>query len=139
MKLISVNVGQPLANPWQKPELTGIDKRPVDGPVTVSAPVTTDDGAVGLAGDRAYDVRNHGGPDQAVYAYAREDLDGWEPVLGRPLSNGTFGENLTTLGLPVTTALIGEQWQIGDEVVLELSRPASPAPPSPAGSNATAG
>ena len=32
-------------------------------------------GAVGLAGDRVYDVKHYGGVDQAVYAYAREDLE----------------------------------------------------------------
>jgi MOSC domain-containing protein YiiM len=126
MKLLSVNIGRPRPNPWQKPELTGIDKQPVDGPVAVTAPGPKGDGAVGLAGDRAYDIRNHGGVDQAVYAYAREDLDDWETVLDRPLPNGVFGENLTMLGLPVTTALIGERWQVGPDVVLEVSCPRIP-------------
>jgi MOSC domain-containing protein YiiM len=126
VKLLSVNIGRPRLNPWQKPELTGIDKQAVDGPVAVTAPGPKGEGTVGLAGDRAYDVRNHGGADQAVYAYAREDLDIWEGILGRPLRNGMFGENLTTLGLPVTTALIGEHWRIGPDVVLEVSCPRIP-------------
>jgi MOSC domain-containing protein YiiM len=126
VKLLSVNIGRPRLNPWQKPELTGIDKQAVDGPVAVTAPGPKGEGTVGLAGDRAYDVRNHGGADQAVYAYAREDLDGWEGILGRPLRNGMFGENLTTLGLAVTTALIGEHWRIGPDVVLEVSCPRIP-------------
>ncbi|MFC7640694.1 MOSC domain-containing protein [Streptosporangium lutulentum] len=103
------------------PSLTGIDKRPVEGPVAVTAPGPKGTGAVGLAGDRVYDVKHHGGSDQAVYAYAREDLDGWEAELGGPLPNGAFGENLTTLGLDVNDALIGERWRIGPEVVLEVS------------------
>ncbi|MFG1879081.1 MOSC domain-containing protein [Sphaerisporangium sp. NPDC049003] len=78
-------------------------------------------GAVGLVGDRVYDVKNHGGPDQAVYAYAREDLDEWETELGRSLGNGVFGENLTTQGLDVNGALIGERWRIGPDAVLEVS------------------
>ncbi|MET9834611.1 MOSC domain-containing protein [Streptomyces sp. NPDC006385] len=126
MKLLSVNVGKPRPNPWKGLSATGIDKRPVDGPVAVSAPGPKGTGAVGLAGDRAYDVRNHGGPDQAVYAYAREDLDGWQTELGRPLADGVFGENLTTLGLDVNGALIGERWSIGADVVLEVSCPRIP-------------
>ncbi|TPQ16935.1 MOSC domain-containing protein [Streptomyces sporangiiformans] len=121
MKLLSVNVGKPRPNPWKGLGATGIDKRPVDGPVAVSAPGPKGTGAVGLAGDRVYDVKHHGGFDQAVYAYAREDLDGWQGELGRPLANGVFGENLTTLGLDVNGALIGERWRIGPQVVLEVS------------------
>ncbi|WP_243722460.1 MOSC domain-containing protein [Actinomadura sp. 7K507] len=93
----------------------------MDGAVMVTAPGPRGDGAVGLAGDRVYDVRHHGGSDQAVYAYAREDLDAWEAELGRPLRNGVFGENLTTSGLMVNEAVIGEHWRVGQDVVLEVS------------------
>ncbi|WP_448319384.1 MOSC domain-containing protein [Streptomyces sp. CO7] len=126
MKLLSVNVGKPRPNPWKGLSATGIDKRPVDGPVAVSAPGPKGTGEVGLAGDRVHDVKHHGGVDQAVYAYAREDLDGWEAELGRPLANGVFGENLTTHGLDVNGALIGERWRIGPDVVLEVSCPRIP-------------
>ncbi|MGP4029989.1 MOSC domain-containing protein [Actinomadura sp. 3N407] len=109
-KLLSVNIGEPRRNPWKTTALTGIDKQPVDGPVTVTAPGT---GEVGLAGDRVYNTKHHGGPDQAVYAYAREDLAAWEADLNMPLRNGGFGENLTTQGLEVNDALIGERWLVG--------------------------
>jgi MOSC domain-containing protein YiiM len=121
MQLLSVNVGRPRPNPWKGLPATGIDKRPVDGPVAVSAPGPKGTGEVGIAGDRAHDVKHHGGADQAVYAYAREDLDRWAAELDRPLDNGVFGENLTTLGLDVNGALIGERWRIGSDVVLEVS------------------
>lgn len=121
MKLLSVNIGRPRLDPHKGLRFTGIDKRPVDGPVAVAAPGPKGTGAVGLAGDRAYDVKHHGGFDQAVYAYAREDLDAWEARLGRSLANGVFGENLTTLGLDVNGALIGERWRIGPDAVLEVS------------------
>jgi MOSC domain-containing protein YiiM len=121
MRLLSVNIGRPRPNPWKGLSATGIDKRPADGPVAVTAPGPKGTGAVGLAGDRVYDVRHHGGRDQAVYAYAREDLDGWEAELGRPLPNGVFGENLTTAGVDVNDALIGERWRIGPDVVLEVA------------------
>ncbi|MFD0275052.1 MOSC domain-containing protein [Kitasatospora sp. NPDC127111] len=126
MKLLSVNIGRPRPNPWKESGTTGIDKRPVDGPVAVSAPGPKGTGEVGLAGDRVYDVKHHGGADQAVYAYAREDLDGWQAELGRPLAGGVFGENLTTLGVDVNGALIGERWRVGPDVVLEVSCPRVP-------------
>jgi MOSC domain-containing protein YiiM len=126
VKLLSVNVGQPRDNPWKEMKLTGIDKRPVDGPVMVKPARAKGLGMVGLAGDRVYDVRNHGGPDQAVYAYAREDLDRWETELGRELPNGVFGENLTTEGIDVNAALIGERWRVGADVILEVSCPRIP-------------
>lgn len=125
MKVLSVNVGRPRPNPWKRLPLTGIDKQPVDGPVAVTAPGPKGTGAVGLAGDRAYDVRHHGGDDQAVYAYASEDLRYWEGELGRALPHGSFGENLTTEGIDVNSALIGERWRIGS-AVLEVSCPRIP-------------
>jgi MOSC domain-containing protein YiiM len=125
MRLLSVNVGVPRENPWKQAGRTGIDKHPVAGPVLVTAPGAKGDGGVGLDGDHAYDVENHGGPDQAVYAYAREDLDDWQAELG-PLRNGFFGENLTTAGVDVNGALIGERWRIGTGVLLEVSCPRIP-------------
>jgi MOSC domain-containing protein YiiM len=78
-------------------------------------------------GDTIGNQKLHGGDDQAVYAYAREDLDGWEAVLARGLSNGMFGENLTTSGVDVTGARIGERWRVGtDGLVLEVSAPRTP-------------
>ena len=126
MRLLSVNIGKPRPNPWKPVALTGIDKQPVSHPVMVTAPGPRGTGDVGLAGDRVYDVKNHGGTDQAVYAYAREDLDGWAAELGTPLRNGVFGENLTTEGVDVTGAVIGERWRIGPDVVLEVCIPRIP-------------
>ena len=123
MKLLSLNVGHPRAVPYtDHPRgVTGIDKQPVDGPVRVAAPGPKGVGASGLAGDAVCDLRHHGGNDQAVYAVAREDLDDWGRELGRPLASGSFGENLTTEGLDVSGARIGERWRVGSEVVLEVT------------------
>jgi MOSC domain-containing protein YiiM len=126
MRLLSVNVGHPQPNPWKTMKLTGIDKRPVEGPVMVTRPRAAGMGLVGLAGDRVYDVREHGGPDRAVYAYAREDLDFWAAQLGRPLPSGVFGENMTTEGVDANGALIGERWRIGPDLILEASAPRIP-------------
>ena len=81
----------------------------------------------GLVGDTIGNHKLHGGDDQAVYAYAREDLDSWESRLERTLTNGMFGENLTTSGVEITQARIGERWRIGtDGLVLEVSAPRTP-------------
>lgn len=118
----SVNVGS--ARPIRTSVGTsGIDKRPVEGPVRVRVPGA---GASGVSGDTICETRHHGGPDQALYAYAREDLDRWEADLGRPLRSGSFGENLTTEGLDVTAAVLGEHWRLGDELVLQVTLPRIP-------------
>lgn len=96
---------------------TGIDKRPVDRAIRFEND--------GVAGDVVVDRKHHGGYDKAVYAYAREDADWWEQEIGRAIANGAFGENLTTQGIDVNAALIGERWQIGS-VVLEVSEPRIP-------------
>jgi MOSC domain-containing protein YiiM len=100
-----------------KPARSAINKRPVPGEVPV--------GLLGLDGDEVADKENHGGSDQAVYAYAREDLDWWVERLGYELPNGIFGENLTTSGLDVTGALIGETWRVGG-VVVQVTSPRIP-------------
>ncbi|MGB6456273.1 MAG: MOSC domain-containing protein [Streptosporangiaceae bacterium] len=96
---------------------SAIDKRPAGCPVEV--------GPLGLDGDTVADKVNHGGLDQAVYAYGREDLDWWTERLGRELPNGMFGENLTTAGIDVSGALIGETWRAG-RVVLQVTAPRIP-------------
>jgi MOSC domain-containing protein YiiM len=126
VRVLTVNVGRPRPNPWKSIKLTGIDKQPVKGPVAVRAAAAKGTGDVGLAGDRVFDIKHHGGTDQAVYAYAREDLDFWAAEIGRELVNGVFGENLTTEGVDVSGALIGERWRVGPEVVLEVSCPRIP-------------
>jgi MOSC domain-containing protein YiiM len=124
--LLSVNIGTATPSHHSEIGVTGIDKRPVNGRVAVRAPGPRGTGGSGLLGDTVCDLRVHGGDDRAVYAYAREDLDRWSGELGQELPDGAFGENLTTAGLSVTGALIGERWQIGAEVVLEVSAPRLP-------------
>ena len=109
-QVISVNTGRTAEAEWAgQLGRTAIDKRPQPGPVRI--------GRLGLDGDDQADKANHGGPEQAVYAYAREDLDWWAGELGRDLRNGAFGENIVTRGLEISGALIGERWRLGTAVV----------------------
>ena len=105
----SVNVGRPKEKDWAAIGRTSIDKRPVSGPVAAYR--------LGLEGDQVSDTQHHGGVDQAVYAFAREDIDFWAEQLGQPIRDGLFGENLTTEGIDVNEAEVGEQWRIGTAVL----------------------
>jgi MOSC domain-containing protein YiiM len=105
-RVVSVNVGRPapLAT-GRRVVPSAIVKPPVSGPVAVRG--------VNLAGDEQADKVHHGGPDQAVYAYASEDAAYWGELIGRELGPGAFGENLTLAGVDVSGARIGERWRIG--------------------------
>lgn len=126
--VLSVNLARVQPNPHKRGvEMTGIEKIPTSASVLVRAPGAKTDGlGSGLVGDLVCDRDHHGGDTQAVYAYAREDLDHWESVLGRPLPGGVFGENLTTTGVDVNGAVIGERWRIGEELVLAVTVPRIP-------------
>ncbi|NYF54667.1 MOSC domain-containing protein [Micromonospora purpureochromogenes] len=118
-RLAAVNLGAVTEAEWagDASGRTGIDKRPVDGPVLLRAD--------GVAGDFIGERAHHGGPDQAVYAYAGEDAEWWSAELGRTVPPGGFGENLTTSAVDVTGAVIGELWAIGS-AVLQVTKPRTP-------------
>jgi MOSC domain-containing protein YiiM len=117
-RVLSVNVGRPAPlSTGTRVVQSAIGKAPVEGPVAVRG--------VNLEGDDQADRSVHGGPDQAVYAYASEDAAYWAEQLGRELPPGTFGENLTTAGLDVSGARIGERWRIGS-VELRITGPRIP-------------
>ena len=126
--VLTVNLAHPRPNSDKPGTTTGIDKRPSTDAVEVRAPGPMRAGqGSGLIGDTIGDRTVHGGDDQAVYAYAREDLDAWQVELERGLDNGVFGENITTAGVDVTGARIGERWRVGsDGLLLEVSAPRMP-------------
>ena len=116
--LLAVNVAVPREIKRRgRPVRTGIWKFPVEGRVRVRG--------VNVEGDEQADRSVHGGPDKAVYAYAREDYDWWEGELGRVMDPGTFGENLTVAGMGVSRAEVGERWRVGG-ALLEVSEPRLP-------------
>lgn len=117
-RIVSVNVGELRTVEFRgRIVSTGIYKFPVEGAVRVEG--------VNVGGDDQADRRVHGGVDKAVYAYAWEDYEWWSGQLGRTLPPGTFGDNLTTQGIDVGGAVVGQHWRIGD-VTLEVSEPRVP-------------
>lgn len=117
-KVLSVNVGKPREFEYEgRTARSAIWKSPVVGRIAARG--------VNLDGDDQADRKVHGGPHQAVYAYAVEDLRWWEQEIGRSLAYGELGQNLTTEGIEVNDALIGERWKVGT-TVLEVSQPRIP-------------
>jgi MOSC domain-containing protein YiiM len=123
-RVLSVNLVHAIVpDPLGDVGRTAIDKRPAQRPVPIEA--------AGPVGDTVLDRKHHGGRDQAVYAYAVEDLRTWSAKLARDLTPGTFGENLTTEGVDVTGAVIGEIWAVddadgADPVLVQVTAPRIP-------------
>ncbi|GHA25927.1 molybdenum cofactor biosysynthesis protein [Devosia pacifica] len=115
-RLVSVNIGQPQPIS-SKSGMTGIFKKPSAEPVTV----TRD----GLEGDAIIDRRHHGGVDQAVYVYFTDDYAHWSEALGKPVTAGTFGENLTIDGVEGRSVGAGDRFTIG-EVTIEVTAHRTP-------------
>lgn len=110
--LDSVQIGSPKPSAAGSLSTTAIDKQSVD---SVRVELS------GLVGDTIVDQKNHGGPDQAVYLYTRDDYGVWEALLDRPLPGGTFGENLTISGFSSADMAVGDRFHVGGEVVLEAT------------------
>lgn len=126
--VLSVNVGAPEPRPGRA-RPTGIGKVPVDR-IEVFDPGPKRRGPdgfglSGVTGDFIGSARHHGGAGQAVYAFAREELDHWGRELGRDLADGLFGENLTTAGIDVDASEQGDVWTLGS-AVLRASGPRVP-------------
>ena len=118
MNILSINLGTKRTITRKNVKYTtGIFKQPVDGPAEVTL--------LGLAGDMIGDLKNHGGPDQALYLYGQADYDWWATELGRQLAPGTFGENLTISGLESAAFNVGDKLLTG-EVVLQVTAPRIP-------------
>lgn len=119
MQIVSVNVGQP--RQIETPRgivVSSIFKSPVAGRVAVRRH--------NLEGDRQADLRVHGGPNKAVYAYSSEHYPYWTQQLpDTDLVFGNFGENLTITGLTEEEAHIGDQYRIGTSI-LRVTQPRMP-------------
>ncbi len=117
MKLLSIHIGKSKTFTAKGKEFrSGIEKNPV-----LSATV----GELGLLGDVQVDKKYHGGPDQAVYAYAQSDYDWWLTEHSLETKGGCFGENLVIDAFDANEVYVGDHFTIG-EVVLEVTDPRIP-------------
>jgi MOSC domain-containing protein YiiM len=119
MHIVSVNIGQPREIQMNgRVVLTSIFKAPILGRVAVRRH--------NIEGDRQSDLRVHGGPYKAVYAYASEHYQYWKQQLPQAdLSWSSFGENLTLEGLVEEDAHIGDAYQVGS-AILTVTQPRMP-------------
>lgn len=118
MKLISINAGKERTHSNKgREEITGIYKMPLSGSVQITT--------LGIAEDFIGSPKHHGGPDQALYVYGEADYQWWEKEIGREMSSGMFGENLTISGLECGGFNIGDYLHIG-EVTLQVTGPRIP-------------
>jgi MOSC domain-containing protein YiiM len=107
----SVNAGRPKPVAFETASLpqTAIEKQPVEGPVRITT--------YGVEGNACAATDVHGGEFMRVYAYSTEDYAWWAAELGADLRPGLFGEQLTTEGVDVNAALMGETWRVGTAVL----------------------
>ena len=93
--------------------MTGIFKTPVDGIVRLKG--------FNIEGDTQADLSVHGGYAKSVYAYPHEHYAYWQSVLpDYAFTMGNFGENLTTQGLLESDVHIGDQFRIGNAIIMAI-------------------
>ncbi|MEL7435948.1 MAG: MOSC domain-containing protein [Chloroflexota bacterium] len=119
MKLLSIQVGKVQTHehngkPWQ----SGYIKKPVERRVMLTS--------LNLEGDQQHNKHVHGGVNRAVLMYSAENYEAWEADLGEKLPNGSFAENFTVEGLHESTVCIGDIYQIGDTVKVQVAQPRQP-------------
>lgn len=124
--IFSIQVGVPRQygtpgadDPQERPWTTGFYKEPVATAVYASR--------LHLEGDGQADMENHGGPDKAICAYSYDHYSDWRQRWGLDLlPTGAFGENFTIAGLTEADVCIGDLWQAGERVVVQVSQPRQP-------------
>jgi MOSC domain-containing protein YiiM len=119
MEIIDVFVGRPtvIGEVRGRPIESGIAKVRVSAPALDLAPTN-------LAGDQQADLRVHGGPDKAVYAYPSEHYRAWQAD-GFDVDIGGVGENLALAGASEHDVLLGDVWRWGSALV-QVSQPRAP-------------
>lgn len=112
MHILSVNVGLPKEYEWQgRTVRTAIAKHPTPGPVALAR--------TSVEGDEQANKRVHGGPDKAVYSYDTSFYTYWTEA-GKTLAPGSFGENLTTGGLPDSLVTLGDTFRAGTALLMAV-------------------
>ena len=127
MKVLSLNRSRAEALPTsQGPVSSAIRKRAVDAPCPI--------GPDGVEGDEQADLRVHGGPSKAVYAYPSEHYPFWATVRAQAglgawndtLPWGSMGENLSLQGLLETQVWQGDRLCFEGGLELVVSEPRQP-------------
>lgn len=123
--VISIQVGLPqtlgekgASNPMDRPWTTGFFKSPIEGKIWL--------GSKNLQGDGQADLKNHGGVEKAVLAYAAEHYPIWRESWQIPdLPYSAFGENLTVVSSTESSVCIGDVYDLG-EAKIQVSQPRQP-------------
>lgn len=117
-KVMSINVGKPREVAYQNKFIsTAIWKTATQHPVMLTS--------TNLVGDGQADLEHHGGTDMAVLIYSYDHYNYWEQQLNRKLEYGSFGENVTVVGLTEHDVCIGDTFQWG-EAIVQISQPRYP-------------
>jgi MOSC domain-containing protein YiiM len=82
-------------------------------------------GSLGLDGDGHAHPKIHGGPERALCLYSIEVIQALQAE-GHPLWPGSCGENVTLAGGDWTSLAAGQRFALGDQVIIELTRPTEP-------------
>jgi MOSC domain-containing protein YiiM len=96
---------------------TGIYKTPAEGPRYAAVD--------GFEDDQQADRVHHGGPDKALCCYSVEHYAALGSRIGRAVTFGVVGENLSMAGLTEEAVCIGDAFEVG-EAVVQISQPREP-------------
>jgi len=121
IQLLELRIGRPQSYQGDQsghgaPWISAIGKQPRFQPLWLTR--------TGLQGDEVAHSDVHGGPDQAVLAYASEHYPHWNAE-GVAANLGDFGENLVLTGLTDQDVCIGDTYVLG-ETLLQVSHPRQP-------------
>lgn len=116
---LPVKVGRKDAkDPMEREWESGIFKKEVDGPIWI--------GETGIEGDGQADLKHHGGPEKAIFAYSLEHYHYWKKTIPEAnIIHGGMGENFLIHGMTEEDVCIGDTYEIGGAVI-QVSQPRQP-------------
>lgn len=125
MEVKQIFVGKPKTvgskdaiDPMEREWTSGIFKEPVEGAIWL--------GSTKLEGDGQADLKNHGGPEKAVFAYPASHYSYWqEEHRFLDMKPGGMGENFSITNGFEEDVCIGDTYKIGDAIV-QVSQPRQP-------------
>jgi MOSC domain-containing protein YiiM len=120
LKIASINIAFPdlvSLDGGPRKSRSGIFKTPTVKPVFLDF--------LGFQGDGAGDTKIHGGKDKAVCGYCVDHFPYWIDKLNRPITAGSFGENLSLVDMPESVVNIGDIFSIG-LAQIQVAQPRQP-------------